>query len=197
MNAGWTENHEQTPGDSPDHHVRLRGRSSAPSSHSRSGCIWLLLLSQPASKSSTNCPAQDTASCMPCEANRCHPPSPSPLPPPLPPISPSRSSMVTVCVRISGMGRSPTLEKRSRAFCGSIGRWPLQVPKSGDGKPFCQAGQFASFDFPNIVPGEVLNRTWTISSPPDPHIQQTGRFTISVKKVCFPNPPSPPPLLVA
>ncbi|BDA45400.1 probable flavohemoprotein at C-terminar half [Coccomyxa sp. Obi] len=57
----------------------------------------------------------------------------------------------------------------------------FEVPKRSDGKPFCEAGQFASFDFPDLKKGETLNRTWTISSPPK-QIAATGRFTISVKK---------------
>eukprot|EP00208_Stichococcus_sp_RCC1054_P001207 CAMPEP_0206146014 /NCGR_PEP_ID=MMETSP1473-20131121/29247_1 /ASSEMBLY_ACC=CAM_ASM_001109 /TAXON_ID=1461547 /ORGANISM="Stichococcus sp, Strain RCC1054" /LENGTH=576 /DNA_ID=CAMNT_0053542437 /DNA_START=347 /DNA_END=2074 /DNA_ORIENTATION=+ len=59
----------------------------------------------------------------------------------------------------------------------------FEVPKSAEGeeKPFCEAGQFASFDFPLLKNGETLNRTWTISSPPS-QVASTGRFTISVKK---------------
>ena len=57
----------------------------------------------------------------------------------------------------------------------------FNAPRRPDGSPFCEAGQFASFDFPRPN-GETLNRTWTISSPPS-EIAETGRFTISVKKV--------------
>ncbi|CAL8471002.1 g10544 [Coccomyxa elongata] len=55
------------------------------------------------------------------------------------------------------------------------------APKRSDGAPFCEAGQFASFDFPELKEAETLNRTWTISSP-QKQIAATGRFTISVKK---------------
>lgn len=47
---------------------------------------------------------------------------------------------------------------------------------------FCHPGQFASFDFEDIIPGKVLNRTWTISSPTE-QIRRRKAFTISVKKV--------------
>ena len=57
----------------------------------------------------------------------------------------------------------------------------FNAPKRPDRGPFCEAGQFASFDLPGPN-GETLNRTWTISSPPG-EIAETGRFTISVKKV--------------
>lgn len=46
---------------------------------------------------------------------------------------------------------------------------------------FCRPGQFASFDFDDITSGQVLNRTWTISSPGE-QIQRRRAFTISVKK---------------
>lgn len=46
---------------------------------------------------------------------------------------------------------------------------------------FCHPGQFASFDFEDIIPGKVLNRTWTISSPTE-QIRRRKAFTISVKK---------------
>lgn len=65
-----------------------------------------------------------------------------------------------------------------------IATFTFEIPKRADGKPFCEAGQFASFDFPTLKKGETLNRTWTISSTPK-QIAATGRFTISVKKVCF------------
>ena len=47
---------------------------------------------------------------------------------------------------------------------------------------FCKPGQFASFDFENIMPGKVFNRTWTVSSPME-QIRQQKTFTISIKKV--------------
>lgn len=49
---------------------------------------------------------------------------------------------------------------------------------------FCRPGQFASFDFDDITSGQVLNRTWTISSPGE-QIQRRRAFTISVKKVAL------------
>ena len=55
------------------------------------------------------------------------------------------------------------------------------APISASRKPFCEAGQFASFDFPDGE-GTTLNRTWTISNSPR-EIARTGKFTISVKKV--------------
>ena len=58
----------------------------------------------------------------------------------------------------------------------------FDAPVRTDGKSFCEAGQFASFDFPGLKDGETLNRTWTISSHPQ-QIAATGKFTISVKKV--------------
>lgn len=58
----------------------------------------------------------------------------------------------------------------------------FDAPVRADGKSFCEAGQFASFDFPGLKAGETLNRTWTISSHPQ-QIAATGKFTISVKKV--------------
>lgn len=65
-----------------------------------------------------------------------------------------------------------------------IATFTFAVPKRSDRKPFCEAGQFASFDFPGLKKGETLNRTWTISSS-QKQIAATGRFTISVKKVCL------------
>lgn len=50
---------------------------------------------------------------------------------------------------------------------------------------FCHPGQFASFDFEEVTPGKVLNRTWTISSPTE-QIRRHKAFTISVKKVFLP-----------
>ena len=50
---------------------------------------------------------------------------------------------------------------------------------------FCHPGQFASFDFEDITPGKVLNRTWTISSPTE-QIRRRKAFTISIKKVYLP-----------
>lgn len=59
----------------------------------------------------------------------------------------------------------------------------FELPKLPANKTtFCRPGQFASFDFDDITPGQVLNRTWTISSPGD-QIQRRRAFTISVKKV--------------
>lgn len=63
-----------------------------------------------------------------------------------------------------------------------IATFEFDAAKRDDGRPFCVAGQFASFDFPTLKKGETLNRTWTISSPPK-QIAETGRFTISIKKV--------------
>ncbi|DBB14941.1 TPA: hypothetical protein ACH3X3_004539 [Trebouxia sp. C0006] len=47
---------------------------------------------------------------------------------------------------------------------------------------FCHPNQYASFDFEDITPGKVLNRTWTISSPTE-QIRRRKAFTISIKKV--------------
>lgn len=59
----------------------------------------------------------------------------------------------------------------------------FELPKLPANKTtFCHPGQFASFDFDGITPGQVLNRTWTISSPSE-QIQRRKAFTISVKKV--------------
>ena len=51
-----------------------------------------------------------------------------------------------------------------------------------EGNMFADPGQFASFDFENIKPGETINRTWTISSPQHA-MKDTSTFTITVKKV--------------
>lgn len=51
-----------------------------------------------------------------------------------------------------------------------------------EGNVFADPGQFASFDFTDIRPGETINRTWTISSP-QYHMAEHGTFTITVKKV--------------
>ena len=62
----------------------------------------------------------------------------------------------------------------------------FQLPElQADPATFCKPGQFASFDFHDISPGAVLNRTWTISSPTE-QILRRKAFTISVKKVCCP-----------
>ena len=58
----------------------------------------------------------------------------------------------------------------------------FEVPDLPANRTFCKAGQFASFDFEEIVPGEVVNRTWTISSSVE-QIKQRGTFTVSIKKV--------------
>lgn len=58
----------------------------------------------------------------------------------------------------------------------------FELPKLPANKSsFCKPGQFASFDFEDITPGEVINRTWTISSPAE-HIRRHKTFTISIKK---------------
>ena len=55
------------------------------------------------------------------------------------------------------------------------------VRDSVTGNRVCDPGQFASFDFPDITPGETINRTWTISSP-QAQIRARMAFTISIKK---------------
>ena len=55
------------------------------------------------------------------------------------------------------------------------------VKDSAAGNRVCDPGQFASFDFPDVTPGESTNRTWTISSP-QAQIRARQAFTISIKK---------------
>lgn len=90
---------------------------------------------------------------------------------PLPPGTAGKGSVLTGLKLLAKHRETP-----------DIMTFVFDAPVRTDGKSFCEAGQFASFDFPGLKPGETLNRTWTISSHPD-QIAATGKFTISVKKV--------------
>lgn len=87
-----------------------------------------------------------------------------------------------------GQGGSATARCTSRRQeTHDITTFCFRVPPGPGGQIFCEAGQFASFDFPYsrgypFSRSETLNRTWTISSSPR-EVAGTGEFSISVKKV--------------